>query len=106
MKLKPHKPIREKYSPTPSAAEKRHHLRVMGQGCMVCQAEAIAHHILQKSPYKRWRRDHRQVVPLCDAHHRELHAHGDEREWENGYQLELANHARMLELASVYEGIL
>ncbi len=106
MKLAPHKPIREKYNPTPSAAEKRHHLRVMREGCMVCQGEAIAHHILQDSPYKRWRRDHRQVVPLCDTHHRELHASGDEIAWQQEHGLELANHARLLELESVDEGIL
>ncbi len=80
-------------------------MRVMELGCLVCGGQSIAHHILQDSPHKRWRRDHLQVVPLCDSHHRELHANGNELAWQEIYGLDLADEARLLELASIYAGV-
>jgi len=108
-KLPKHKPIREQYHPVPNAAERRHHDYVMSLGCMVCRIEpcGVAHHLMQRSPYKRWeRRDHRQVVNLCDTCHRALHASGNERKWADSHELDLVNQARSLELESIYEGIL
>ena len=101
-----HKRIRERYNPVPNASERRHHARVMERGCLVCQGEAIAHHILQSSPHKRWRRDHLQVVPLCDACHRGLHGNGDEIAWQDSFRLDLANEAQMLKLESMQEGLI
>jgi hypothetical protein len=95
-----------KYSPVPNAQERRHMSRVMERGCLVCGGQAIAHHILQHSQHKRWRRDHQQVVPLCDRHHAELHGNGNEIAWQEGHGLDLAEEAQMLLLESVMEGIL
>lgn len=83
MKLKPHKPIREKYNPTPSAAEKRFHLLMMNMPCDACSYEpcGVFHHLLTDTPEKRWRRDHMMGLPLCDHCHRDLHASGDEWAW-------------------------
>lgn len=83
MKLKPHKPIREKYNPTPSAKEKRFHLALMQLPCLACGLEpcGVAHHILTDTVEKRWRRDHEMMLPLCDPHHRELHSAGSEVDW-------------------------
>ncbi len=98
--------MRKGYSRFPNAAERRHHMRVMERGCLVCGGQSIAHHILQDSPHKRWRRDHLQVVPLCDPCHRGLHSNGNELAWQDSFGLDLAEEARLLELASIYEGIL
>lgn len=106
--VKPTGHIKERYKRDPNAAERRHHMRVLCLPCLVCQVEpcGVAHHILQDSPYKRFRRDHRQVVNLCDPHHRELHANGNELAWQDAHELDLLNQARMLELESIMEGIL
>lgn len=101
-----HKRTRERYNPTPNAAEKRFHLSVMERGCLVCGADAIAHHVLQDTPNKRWRRDHLIVVPLCDPHHRELHGTGDELEWQAGYELDLANEAEFYRLEALQGGLI
>lgn len=101
-----HKRIREKYNPEPNAAERRHHARVMQDGCLVCGGPAVVHHVLQNTPNKRWRRDHKIVVPLCDPHHRELHNHGNEAEWQKPHGLDLVWEAETRRNESIYEGIL
>lgn len=83
MKLKPTKPIRDKYNPTPSAKEKRFHFAMMEGQCEACGIEpcGVFHHLLTDTPEKRWRRDHTMGLPLCDPCHRDLHADGDEWAW-------------------------
>ena len=83
MKLAQHKPIRAKYSPTPSAAEKRFHLALMDGTCAACSFVpcGVFHHLLTETPEKRWRRDHEMGIGLCDPCHRSLHASGDEWAW-------------------------
>lgn len=102
----PAKRIKEKYNPTPTASEKRHHIRVMADGCLVCGKTAIAHHIMQSSPNKRWRRDHQLVVPLCHFHHDQLHASGNELAWQEAANLDLSWEAETRRLESIYGGIL
>lgn len=82
MKLARRKPIREKYHPVPSKAEKAHHLRLMELPCIGCGVEpcGVAHHVLGHDGIKRWRRDHRIVVPVCHACHTEIHK--GEANWE------------------------
>jgi hypothetical protein len=104
--VKPSGRTKEKYNPTPSPSEKAHHLRVMALGCLICRGDAVAHHILQRSPHKHWRRDHQQVVPLCGPHHGELHGMGDEIKFEQKYGLDLAGEAWALQLESIHGGIL
>ena len=83
MKLKPHKPIRAKYSPTPSAKEKRFHMWLMGVPCEACGFEpcGVFHHLLTASGHKRYRRDHEMGLPLCHICHDSLHRDGDEESW-------------------------
>lgn len=79
----PHRSIREKYDPRMNAAEERHRERVMERLCFGCGGMGgVAHHTLLRFPEKRWRRDHRMLLPLCDPCHRDLHGHyGDEEKW-------------------------
>ena len=106
VKLAPHKPIREQYRPTPSAAERRHHIRVMQLACLGCGREpcGVAHHVLQDTPSKRWKRDHRVVIGICDPCHRALHMAGSEHAWRP--DLDCASEAESQLLASINEGIL
>lgn len=74
---------KDRYNPTPSAAEKRFHLWMMDLPCEACGVEpcGVFHHLLTDAPEKRWRRDHMMGLPLCDACHRDLHGSGDEWAW-------------------------
>lgn len=101
-----HRRLKPKYNPTPNSRERKHHAFVMEQGCLVCGGDAVAHHVLQDTPNKRWRRDHTIVVPLCDPHHRELHGSGSELEWQKGHSLNLSKEAEFYRLQSIYMGIL
>ena len=101
-----HRPIREKYSPVRTAREKRHKRFIEEQGCLVCGGPSVGHHVLQETPNKRWRRDHQILVPLCDGHHRELHANGNEIKWQQGHGLNLSKEAEFYRLQSIYAGIL
>jgi hypothetical protein len=74
-----HKRIRPRYNPTPTAAEKAHHLRLMDMPCICCGREGgVFHHLLSRNPFGRWRRDHELGLPMSDYCHRSLHADGDE----------------------------
>jgi len=101
-----HRRLKPKYNPTPNSRERKHHAFVMEQGCLVCGGDAVAHHVLQETPNKRWRRDHQILVPLCDGHHRELHANGNEIKWQQGHGLNLSKEAEFYRLQSIYAGIL
>lgn len=106
-KFPAHKRIRERYNPTPNAAEKRFHISVMERGCLVCGGDAIAHHVLQDTPNKRWRRDHLIVVPLCVVHHCELHVvYGDELAWQGFRELDLASEAEFYRLEALQGGLI
>ncbi len=77
-----HGRMREKYHPMPNAAEKRHHMRLIELPCCGCGIEpcGIAHHVLGHELLKRWRRDHRIVVPVCPHCHANIHE--GEPAWE------------------------
>lgn len=85
----PHKRIREHYNPRMNAAEERHRERVQQQLCFGCSGRGgTAHHTLLEFEGKRWRRDHRMLLPVCDPCHTDIHDHfGDEEKW-------LASHTR------------
>ena len=80
-----HKPIREKYSPKQTAAEKRHERHVQAQLCFGCgRYGSSAHHTLLEFEGKRWRRDHRWRLPVCKECHQGddgIHGIGSETKW-------------------------
>lgn len=80
-----HKRIKETYSPYLSASEKRHERRVKDEPCFGCgRYGSEAHHIMLPFPAKRWRRDHRFRLPVCDGCHRGpegIHGLGSEAAW-------------------------
>lgn len=106
MKLAPSQRIKPKYHPVPNAAERRHHHRLMELPCTGCGIEpaGVVHHVLGHIQIKRWRRDHRIVVPVCHVCHRFIHE--GEAAWEIGNAINLGEVARFLELESVNMGIL
>ena len=97
---------KDRYHPVPNKAEKAHHRRVMALPCLSCHIEpcGVAHHVMH-GPYRRWRRDHRQVVNLCDTCHRSLHGRGSETAWQDERGLDLAIEADTLWAESVYMGV-
>jgi len=54
----------------PSAAEKRHLDRIGEMACLVCERDAVIHHVISNG-YHRITRSHRLVAPLCVEHHDE-----------------------------------
>ena len=82
-KLPPHRPIREKYNPVMNAAERRHAERVCEEPCFGCRGPGgVAHHTLLNFPGKRWRRDHRRLLPVCHECHTDIHdTYGNEEDW-------------------------
>jgi hypothetical protein len=52
---------------------------VVSQGCLICRGPAVAHHLLRGSGHGvGLKAGDDQTLPLCDGHHRELHAKGNE----------------------------
>lgn len=78
-----HNPIREKYSPRMTAAEKRHASFVAQQVCYGCGASPVqAHHTLLKFIGKRSRREHHYLLPVCFRCHSDIHDRfGNEAKW-------------------------
>lgn len=75
-----------KYNPRMNAVEQRHRARVEQYRCFCCGAWPVtAHHTLLGFPEKRWRRDHRFLLPVCHEHHTQLHdIIGNEEKWLAG----------------------
>jgi len=63
-----HGRIKEKYNPTPNAAQKRFHDYVRAMTCLVCQKDASIHHIISNGN-QRISKSHWHVTPLCPEHH-------------------------------------
>ena len=103
-----HRRIKPKYNPAPNAAEMRHKARVKQMRCMGCGKWPVdAHHVMGNVEGKRWRRDHRFLVPLChdDCHQGPNGVHGIGKE-EDFCGKDLLAEARRLEAESVALGIL
>lgn len=75
-KLPPQGSTRERYNPTPNAAEKRHEVRMRPEPCFGCGRNSeCLHHTRLRFDEKRFDpRDHRYQLPLCDRCHRAAHA--------------------------------
>ena len=81
-----HKRMKATYSPYPSASEKRHADRLhASENCFGCGRWGIeTHHLMLPFEGKRWRRDHRFLLPVCASCHRGqngIHGLGSERKW-------------------------
>ena len=80
-----HRRIKEKYSPTMNAREKRHKAYVKEQPCFGCGAKPVdAHHTMLHIEGKRWRRDHAWILPACKRCHQGpagIHGIGSEMAW-------------------------
>jgi hypothetical protein len=96
----------ERYNRVPTENERAHIERVMALPCCGCGIEpaGVAHHVLQPTPSKRWRRDHRIVIPLCNDCHVALHHAGSEGAWRT--DVDCVRIAEYELLISVNEGIL
>lgn len=78
----PHSRIKERYNPKPNAAEARHEARMYGEPCFGCGRNSeCLHHTLLRFVEKRFRRDHRYQLPLCNDCHRAIHGIGCEITW-------------------------
>ncbi|WP_377827857.1 hypothetical protein ACFKHW_26765 [Bradyrhizobium lupini] len=73
----------------PRKRSKAHLLFVCGQPCLVCQQTPCdAHHLKFAQPRALGRKvDDEFTVPLCRAHHQELHREGNERAWWSNLQI-------------------
>lgn len=58
-------------------------------GCLICRRQAIPHHLL-RAPGKGMgcRSGDQWAIPLCDDHHKALHASGDETGWLDMYGID------------------
>lgn len=73
----------------PRKRSKAHLLFVREQPCLVCrQTPCDAHHLTFAQPRALGRKVSDEfTVPLCRAHHEELHRHGNERAWWANLQI-------------------
>ncbi|WP_377827420.1 ERF family protein [Bradyrhizobium lupini] len=73
----------------PRKRSKAHLLFICGQSCLVCQRTPCdAHHLKFAQPKALGRKVSDEfTVPLCRAHHQELHRQGNERAWWANLQI-------------------
>ncbi|OSI77934.1 single-stranded DNA-binding protein [Bradyrhizobium canariense] len=90
----------------PRKRSKDHRLFVRGQPCLVCQQTPCdAHHLKFAQPRALGRKVGDEfTVPLCRAHHEELHRHGNERAWWANLQIAPVPVAQELWAASPVHG--
>ncbi len=62
---------KKRRKPGKTAGERFHMNRIAEMGCVICQSPAEIHHLLH-CKWGRSKRDHRAIVPLCYAHHRDM----------------------------------
>jgi hypothetical protein len=90
----------------PRKRSKAHLLFVREQPCLVCQQTPCdAHHLKFAQPRALSRKVSDEfTVPLCRAHHHELHRHGNERAWWANLQIAPLPIAQQLWAASFVHG--
>ncbi|MEY9594028.1 hypothetical protein ABIA06_006319 [Bradyrhizobium yuanmingense] len=90
----------------PRKRSKAHLLFVREQPCLVCrQTPCDAHHLTFAQPRALGRKVSDEfTVPLCRAHHEELHRHGNERAWWANLQIAPLPLAQQLWAASPMHG--
>lgn len=81
-----HGRIKPKYNPNPDTIERYHEERLKKMPCFggCGRMATCAHHTLLSFPGKRWRRDHRCQLPLCQSCHQGptgIHGIGSEKLW-------------------------
>ena len=81
----------------PSAEQKRWHDQVASLGCVDCFSPAQIHHpVGATAKHNKIAIGHWWVLPLCDEHHRALHA-GESFEYDSRKLFEKGEYARMLD---------
>ncbi|WP_027524846.1 ERF family protein [Bradyrhizobium sp. Ec3.3] len=90
----------------PRKRSKAHLLFVRDQPCLVCrQTPCDAHHLKFAQPRALGQKVSDEfTVPLCRAHHQELHRHGNERAWWANLQIVPLPVAQLLWAASPIHG--
>ena len=78
-----HGRIKRKAADLPSPLERKHMSRVAKMPCLACKKIGVqVHHVIMFLPWKRTRRDHACVAPLCLGCHTRLHdVEGNEAEF-------------------------
>ncbi len=94
----PRAPRRRVSAKTIRLRDKDHRQYVSRQPCLVCgRTPADAHHLRFAQPRALGRKVSDEfTVPVCRAHHRELHRHGDEAAWWQSIKLDPLPIARRL----------
>ncbi|WP_375780248.1 ERF family protein [Bradyrhizobium sp. ma5] len=89
----------------PRRRSKAHLMFVREQPCLVCrQSPTDAHHLKFAQPRALGRKvSDEYTVPLCRAHHQELHRHGNERAWWANLKIEPLRMAHDLWTASAID---
>jgi len=81
----------------PTASQKRWHDQVAQLGCAECLRPAQIHHpVGATAKHSKVAIGHWWVIPLCDEHHRGLHA-GESYEYESRKEFEKGEFARILD---------
>lgn len=71
--------------------DKKHLKRICEDGCMICGGEAIPHHLLRSGSHGgSLKAPDTEAVPLCPAHHDELHRNGNEVAFFEDYAIPYA----------------
>jgi hypothetical protein len=69
-----HGRMKEKYNPNPNASERAFESHLSGLPCYGCGGPChVRHHTRLEFTGKRWRRDHRWQLPLCNPCHKAAH---------------------------------
>jgi len=72
--------------------ERSFHKTIMDQGCCVCGAQAVFHHVNRPMPHQR--RDHTWGAALCHLHHSKFHdKFGNNDEFYKAYGIQLEEEA-------------
>jgi len=70
------------FRPAPLFRSRAYLAHVASLGCCICRASAQAHHLLRAGGKAMGRKaGDDMTIPLCAAHHTELHADGNEPRW-------------------------
>lgn len=92
-----HNRTKPKAGAAPTPAEDRHIRRVRALPCLVCGAQASAHHVTGYADRMgRFPRSHKLVVPLCPPHHQSVYDNASDPQ-----SVEILNHRGFYDLHGI-----